>query len=104
GNLFGTAIGLALGGVIADTLGWRWVFYIVGIPGLIAAFFIWRAIEPKRGVFDTTEDEANIVHGNLNKGFFSAVKRLIKTPTYWILIGAFICSFFIAGATLAWLP
>src|SRR5437879_6435270 len=49
GNLFGTAIGLALGGLIADTLGWRWAFYIVGIPGLIAAFFIWRAVEPQRG-------------------------------------------------------
>jgi MFS family permease len=107
GNLFGTAIGLAIGGLIADTLGWRWAFYIVGIPGLIVAFFIWRAIEPQRGAFDTEEGEqheVSMAHGSLGHGFFGAIKKLIKTPTYWVLIGAFICSFFIIGAALAWLP
>jgi len=106
GNLFGTAIGLALGGLIADTLGWRWAFYIVGIPGLIAAFFIWRAVEPRRGASDTAEEEeheASMAHGSLGKGFFNAARKLIKTPTYWVLVGAMICSFFIIGASLAWL-
>ncbi len=108
GNLFGTAIGLALGGLIADTLGWRWAFYIVGIPGLITAFFIWRAVEPQRGAFDIAtaeegEHEGNITHGSLGKGFSSMVRKLIKIPTYWVLVGAMICSFFIIGASLAWL-
>jgi MFS family permease len=108
GNLFGTAIGLALGGLIADTLGWRWAFYIVGIPGLITAFFIWRAVEPQRGAFDIAtseegEHEVNITHGSLGKGFSSMVRKLIKIPTYWVLVGAMICSFFIIGASLAWL-
>src|SRR5213078_3181242 len=85
GNLFGTAIGLALGGPIADKLGWRWAFYIVGLPGLLAAFFIWRAIEPQRGASDTEEGKehgVSIAHGSLSKGFFSSVRKLIKTPTY----------------------
>jgi MFS family permease len=108
GNLFGTAIGLALGGLIADTLGWRWAFYIVGIPGLITAFFIWRAVEPQRGAFDIAtakegEHEVNITHGSLGKGFSSMIRKLIKIPTYWVLVGAMICSFFIIGASLAWL-
>ena len=108
GNLFGTAIGLALGGLIADTLGWRWAFYIVGIPGLITAFFIWRAVEPQRGAFDIAtakegEHEVNITHGSLGKGFSSMVRKLIKIPTYWVLVGAMICSFVIIGASLAWL-
>src|SRR5260370_9075304 len=105
GNLFGTAIGLALGGPIADKLGWRWAFYIVGIPGLLAAFFIWRAIEPQRGAFDTeesAEDEVSMAHGSLGKECFSVVRKLIKIPTYWVLVGAFICSFFIIGSALAW--
>lgn len=109
GNLFGTAIGLALGGLIADTLGWRWAFYIVGIPGLIAAFFIWRAVEPLRGAPDTADAEKGdheasmAAHGSLGKGFSYAAKKLLKTPTYWVLVGAMICSFFIIGASLAWL-
>src|SRR5579859_6780033 len=52
GTLIGAAIGVSLGGKIADTLGWRWAFYIVGIPGLIAAFLAWRLVEPARGTFD----------------------------------------------------
>src|SRR5258708_14090339 len=55
GTLLGAAIGVSLGGRVADTLGWRWAFYIVGIPGLIAAFLAWRMKEPDRGVFDSEE-------------------------------------------------
>src|SRR5579863_6618657 len=38
GNLIGTALGLILGGFIADAFGWRWAFFVVGIPGLVTAF------------------------------------------------------------------
>jgi MFS family permease len=106
GNIIGTAIGQAMGGVIAVTLGWRWAFYLVGIPGLIAAFLIWRAVEPKRGAFDQEEDAADgasMGHGSIGKGFGNTLKKIIKIPTYWILIGAFIASFFTVGAAMAWM-
>ncbi len=107
GNLIGTAIGLIAGGLIAQAFGWRWVFYIVGIPGLLAAFFIWRTVEPKRGAFDNEEngdDNTAIVHGSIGKDLLATIKRLSGTPTYWILTAAFICSFFIVGAATAWIP
>lgn len=106
-NLFGTAFGLILGGIIADKFGWRWAFYLVGIPGLLAAFLIWRAYEPRRGVFDHTEDDegnGNGTHGSLGKDFFVIVQRLLKIPTYWVLLAAFIFSFFIVGAAQFWIP
>src|SRR2546423_10131613 len=56
GTLLGTAIGLALGGLVADFFGWRYAFFIVGIPGLIAAFLAWRMIEPRRGAFENAEE------------------------------------------------
>ena len=107
GNLIGTAIGLIAGGLIAQAFGWRWVFYIVGIPGLLAAFFIWRTVEPKRGTFDNEEngdDDVAVAHGSLGKDLLGTIKRLSGTPTYWILVAAFICSFFIVGAATAWIP
>jgi MFS family permease len=107
GNLIGTALGLAVGGIVAEYLGWRWVFYIVGIPGLIAAFFVWRIVEPKRGAFDSddgTTTEVSAAHGSLGKDLFRVAKQLLQIPTYWIVIIAFICSFFIVGAALAWIP
>jgi sugar phosphate permease len=93
-----------LGGVIAQAFGWRWVFYVVGIPGLIAALLIWRAVEPQRGIFDHSEDSVSSAHASIGKNIGSVVRRLLKTPTYWIIVAAFICSFFIVGAALAWIP
>ncbi|BCL79931.1 MFS transporter [Ktedonobacteria bacterium brp13] len=109
GNLIGTALGLIAGGALAQVLGWRWVFYIVGIPGLICAFLVWRIAEPKRGAFDHGKDnaqnETSTMHGSIaGPGFSRALRHLIKTPTYWILVAAFICSFFIIGAAMSWVP
>lgn len=108
GNLIGTAIGLIMGGIVAEAFGWRWVFYIVGVPGLIAAFLIWRTAEPKRGAFDragdSAQDEIGATHGSISGNIGQVVKQLWKTPTYWVLVAAFICSFFIIGAALAWMP
>jgi MFS family permease len=106
-NLIGTALGLILGGIVADAFGWRWAFYMVGIPGLIAAFLIWRVHEPRRGAFDSTdgqESTAHMEHGSLGKDFWATVKKLTKIPTYWILVVAFIFSFFIVGGAQFWIP
>lgn len=111
GTLLGAAIGVSLGGRIADTLGWRWAFYIVGIPGLIAAFLIWRTAEPARGTFDKEIDEDNAAdeadmaaeHGNLGKHFWKTAQQLFRIPTYWVLLGAMIFSFFTIGGTSFWL-
>jgi MFS family permease len=109
GNLIGTALGLILGGIIAQKFGWRWAFYVVGIPGLIVAFLIWRATEPRRGAFDSEEDGDNDIaaasgHGSLGKDFFNIVRQLLKIPTYWILLGAFVFSFFTIGSASFWMP
>ena len=106
GNLIGTAIGLILGGIVADKFGWRWAFYMVGLPGLIAAFLIWRAREPKRGVFDNETDSGNEtehVHGSIGKDFWETAKKILKIRTYWVLLGAFVFSFFTIGSAQTWI-
>ncbi|GAC1369929.1 MAG: MFS transporter [Ktedonobacteraceae bacterium] len=109
GNLIGTAIGLIAGGLIAQAFGWRWVFYVVGVPGLLAAFFIWRTVEPKRGAFDRTRqtdenEDVPVAHASIGKDLKGTIKKLLNNPTYWVLTAAFICSFFIVGASIAWVP
>ena len=108
GTLIGAAIGVSLGGRVADTLGWRWAFYIVGIPGLIAALLAWRIKEPERGVFDKEVQEVDEIdsiqeHGKIGKGFLSIARQLFQIPTYWVLLGALIFSFFTIGGTSFWL-
>jgi sugar phosphate permease len=107
GNLIGTALGLVLGGLIADAFGWRWAFYVVGIPGLVTALLIWRATEPTRGAFENGEDADSSTtheHGSLGKHFWQTASRLFQIPTYWVVLGAFIFSFFTVGSASVWIP
>lgn len=118
-NLIGTALGLILGGIVADKFGWRWAFYMVGIPGLIASFLIWRSYDPPRGVFDRAEDQVEQQNKQDNEKaaepltndapqgtamFIRALQQFLHIPTYWILLIAFIFSFFIIGAAQFWIP
>jgi MFS family permease len=48
----GGALGTVLGGVVAATLGWRWAFILVGVPGSLLAIAVWRLPEPARGESD----------------------------------------------------
>ncbi len=50
--ILGSSIGLGLGGLVGSTLGWRWAFLIVGMPGSLLAITIWRMPEPARGESD----------------------------------------------------
>jgi MFS family permease len=111
GTLLGAAIGFTLGGLVADAFGWRYAFFIVGIPGLIAAFLAWRMLEPKRGAFENAEggeheDEAKgaQAHGGIGKDFRGSLKKLRHIPTYWTLVAALVFSFFTIGGTSFWLP
>lgn len=49
GPTVGSLIGMVLGGFIADTLGWRMAFFIVGVPGIILALVVWLVLrDPRR--------------------------------------------------------
>lgn len=112
GTLIGAAIGFTLGGVIAERLGWRWAFYVVGIPGLLCALLAWRMSEPGRGVFDGEKETTNIegtemrgaLQGGFGKNFWGIVGDLCAIPTYWVLVVGLIFSFFTIGGTSFWLP
>lgn len=109
GTLLGAALGFALGGLIADAFGWRYAFFLVGIPGLIAAYLAWRMLEPKRGASESEESGelvANRVqeHGSIGKDFQGSLKKLRHISTYWTLVAALVFSFFTIGGTSFWLP
>ena len=45
----GAGLGTVYGGVIGNWLGWRWVFLLVIVPGLVVAWWCHRLTEPRRG-------------------------------------------------------
>ncbi len=100
---------------MADAFGWRWAFYMVGIPGLIAAYLAWHMFEPERGVFDREVDavtaaedygvsEVETVHGSIGIGFWTRAKKNLQVPTYLAVICSLVFSFFTIGGTSFWLP
>jgi predicted MFS family arabinose efflux permease len=50
GELVGMGLGFFISGEISSLLDWRWSFYLMGIPGAIVAWVLWRYLpEPARG-------------------------------------------------------
>jgi predicted MFS family arabinose efflux permease len=59
GGPFGMLIGLAFGGYLADEVGWKPAFMIVGAPGVLLSLVTWLTLdEPVRGAFDARGDRA----------------------------------------------
>lgn len=45
----GSLLGVAIGGVLADTVGWRTAFLVVGMPGVVMAAIVWLVLrDPRR--------------------------------------------------------
>src|SRR6266404_4483039 len=55
----GFALGYVIGVVLAHFFGWRMAFMIVGLPGLLTAWFVWRLREPVRGASEHKEQNTN---------------------------------------------
>ncbi|ODU22874.1 MAG: hypothetical protein ABS87_00285 [Sphingomonas sp. SCN 67-18] len=54
----GTWAGLMLGGIAADSIGWRYAFPLLALPGVMFALFVLFFLrEPVRGRFDAHEGE-----------------------------------------------
>jgi MFS family permease len=57
GAPIGAWVGYNVAGAIADTYGWRAVFFALGVPGVIAGLAVWLTVrEPRRGILDSDED------------------------------------------------
>lgn len=54
----GALIGAMSGGMVAQSLGWRWAFLIMGGPGLLVALLVWLSLrEPPRGLAEGKVEE-----------------------------------------------
>jgi predicted MFS family arabinose efflux permease len=59
GLYLGILMGYIIGGMLADALGWRTTFLLLGVPGVVfAAFFALVVKEPLRGRWETSEVNA----------------------------------------------
>lgn len=99
GVYLGSMLGLAIGGLLVDRIGWRMVFLVVGLPGLLVALLVRFGIrEPERGRFDPPRPAGP------RTTLLETAQYLARKPTFWfVAFGAGIASF--AGTGLGmWMP
>jgi MFS family permease len=94
----GTIAGGFFAGAIGQHYGWRWSFVVFGGLGILLGIALGQLlVEPRRGATDALPDgEAMPVAEFL--------RMVANTPTFLALLGAFICSNFIAVVLLSWMP
>ena len=57
GAPIGAWLGYNVAGTIADHYGWRYAFYALGLPGVLAGLGVWLTVrEPQRGCLDSGKD------------------------------------------------
>ena len=83
GSQGGAAFGWLLGGWLYLYLGWRWVFVVVGIPGLLLALLVALTVrEPRRGGVEQRAASEQ------TEPLWPSLVALMRQPTYlWMQVG-----------------
>jgi len=96
GGPLGLVFGLALGGFLADRVGWRETLLILAAPGVIAALLMLLTVrEPRRGASDARPDSSMEPVPTVR----ALVATLIAMPVFRHLLAASVI-FIMAGAAI----
>jgi len=88
GMFLGGATGIALGGMMAQSFGWRTAFFFVGFPGLLLGLTAMRLPEARR---DRSEEQLHL-------------KDLMRLPAYLAVLAAGWFACFAGYSYVAWGP
>ncbi|MEU0538950.1 MFS transporter [Nocardia sp. NPDC005978] len=109
GYYLGLPVGVILGGVLAEALGWRAVFFVAAAPGLLVAALVLTVREPLRGLGDRLgrlgRDESSVpVTAPRSASLLGEARALLRIRT---LSGVIACQALLSlgiGGVFYWLP
>jgi MFS family permease len=99
----GAAMGVSLGPVIAQALGWHKAFFIVGAPGLLASGLILLLPEPVRGASEGVDPERLREHESAGARREDYVDLMVNSSYTYSVFGMAAYTFAIGGL-LIWVP
>ncbi len=113
----GTAIGFVLGSVVGTRLGWRWAFFLAGIPGALLALVLFTFRDPPRGGKDLVNAPRPVPVPATATATATATARdpgppevrstwrsLRARPSYLFNVAAQTIYTFAIGGLAAWMP
>lgn len=108
----GFALGYVIGVILAHFFGWRMAFMIVGLPGMITAWFVWRLHEPLRGASEHKEQStktAEDVNQSLaeqtqvsHESWLRTSWRILRTRDWLLATAGYTALTFVLGAFGTW--
>lgn len=92
GSPVGAAVGLAAGGLLAETVGWRWTLILAGVPGVVIGLLVLFTIrEPRK----TREGFVKVLNAPLS----GLLRRIAMQRTFiFLMLGISLLSFMNVGA------
>jgi sugar phosphate permease len=109
-SAWGTAISPILLTWLLLSYGWRWMFIIVGIAGLVVAV-IWYTMHRNRNEVQLTQEEedhlnenAPVASGPKTKVTFAEYLRLFRSTSTWGIMIGFMGEIYVIWMFMTWLP
>lgn len=100
----GIAVGIAVGGFIAQHWGWRHAFGLVALPGAIVAILFFFVKDYKTVDLVKTVSSPSIGENKVKMKKIDIVLEFIRTPSLIFTNIAFIGCIFVNNAIIVWLP
>jgi predicted MFS family arabinose efflux permease len=98
----GSALGIILGGIIAEHIGWRHAFGIVALPGVIVAVLFFYVSDYRTIALVKPGDSPD--HADTRMGWNDIAGHFLKNRTLAFNNLAFAANTFVTTALMTWLP
>jgi predicted MFS family arabinose efflux permease len=103
GGYIGLSLGVALGAVLGQAFGWRAPFFVMVVPGLVVAFFVFRLAEPPRGRFDAGASQEHALDRGVG-ALWADCRAVLAVPTLRFLFVGVAVAFAGFNGLAYWLP
>jgi predicted MFS family arabinose efflux permease len=99
GGGVGVLLGLLLAGLVADAVGWRWTFAIIGLPGVILALLVRVSLIEPRLNSPAIPSESGTLSAT-----WASIRSLLRLRTYRQILAAYVFTSAGLFGMIQWLP
>jgi MFS family permease len=100
----GSAIGIGIGGLVAEQWGWRHAFGLVALPGALVAILFFFVKDYKTVELVKTVESCDAKPNRVRMSNMDIVREFIHTPSLMLTNFGFVGCIFVNNAIITWLP